>query len=323
MLKVAKNPQIIARAVLQAEADAIRDAIDRLDDQFDLTVDAILNTTGRVVVSGVGKSALIGQKIVATMNSTGTPALFMHAADAIHGDLGMIQSNDIVLLLSKSGNTAEIKGLLPMLRDKGVKLIALVGDRNSVLGRQADFVLHAYAACEADSLNLAPTTSTTVALAIGDALAVSLLEVRGFTRQDFARYHPGGSLGKKLYMKVADIFPHHGCPTVSEHTLIKDVILEISAKRLGATAVLHEDGTLAGVITDGDIRRTAAAHTAFWELTAADIMTTTPVHVDPDTFATNALQLMEDRNISQLVVYNKNKVLGFVHLHDLLREGII
>ena len=323
MLKVAKNPQIIARAVLQAEADAIRDAIDRLDDQFDLTVDAILNTTGRVVVSGVGKSALIGQKIVATMNSTGTPALFMHAADAIHGDLGMIQSNDIVLLLSKSGNTVEIKGLLPMLRDKGVKLIALVGDRNSVLGRQADFVLHAYAACEADSLNLAPTTSTTVALAIGDALAVSLLEVRGFTRQDFARYHPGGSLGKKLYMKVADIFPHHGCPTVSKHTLIKDVILEISAKRLGATAVLHEDGTLAGVITDGDIRRTAAAHTAFWELTAADIMTTTPVHVDPDTFATNALQLMEDRNISQLVVYNKNKVLGFVHLHDLLREGII
>ncbi len=323
MLKVAKNPQIIARAVLQAEADAIRDAIDRLDEQFDLAVDAILNTTGRVVVSGVGKSALIGQKIVATMNSTGTPALFMHAADAIHGDLGMIQPNDIVLLLSKSGNTAEIKGLLPMLRDKGVKLIALVSDRNSSLGRQADFVLHAYAAREADSLDLAPTTSTTVALAIGDALAVSLLEIRGFTRQDFARHHPGGSLGKKLYLKVADIFPHHGCPTVSTHTLVKDVILEISAKRLGATAVLHEDGTLAGVITDGDIRRTAAAHREFWELTAADIMTTTPVCVNPDTYAINALQLMEDRNISQLVVNSHDKVVGFVHLHDLLREGIV
>lgn len=323
MLKVAKNPQIIARAVLQAEADAIRDAIDRIDEQFDLAVDAILNTTGRVVVSGVGKSALIGQKIVATMNSTGTPALFMHAADAIHGDLGMIQPNDIVLLLSKSGNTAEIKSLLPMLRDKGVKLIALVGDPNSVLGRQADFVLHAYAAREADSLDLAPTTSTTVALAIGDALAVSLLEIRGFTRQDFAQHHPGGSLGKKLYLKVADIFPHHGCPTVSTYTLIKDVILEISAKRLGATAVLHEDGTLAGIITDGDIRRTASMHASFWELTAADIMTTTPVCIDPDAFAINALQLMEDRNISQLVVYNQAKVVGFIHLHDLLREGLV
>lgn len=323
MLKVAKNPQIIARAVLQAEADAIRDAIDRIDEQFDLAVDAILNTTGRVVVSGVGKSALIGQKIVATMNSTGTPALFMHAADAIHGDLGMIQPNDIVLLLSKSGNTAEIKSLLPMLRDKGVKLIALVGDPNSVLGRQADFVLHAYAAREADSLDLAPTTSTTVALAIGDALAVSLLEIRGFTRQDFARHHPGGSLGKKLYLKVADIFPHHGCPTVWTYTLIKDVILEISAKRLGATAVLHQDGTLAGIITDGDIRRTASMHASFWELTAAEIMTTTPVCVDPDTFAINALQLMEDRNISQLVVHDQAKVVGFIHLHDLLREGLV
>ncbi len=323
MLKVAKNPQIIARAVLQAEADAIRDAIDRLDEQFDLAVDAILNTTGRVVVSGVGKSALIGQKIVATMNSTGTPALFMHAADAIHGDLGMIQSNDIVLLLSKSGNTAEIKSLLPMLRDKGVKLIALVSERNSVLGRQADFVLHAYAAREADSLDLAPTTSTTVALAIGDALAVSLLEIRGFTRQDFARYHPGGSLGKKLYLKVADIFPHHGCPTVSIDALVKDVILEISAKRLGATAVLGEDGMLAGIITDGDIRRTALMHTSFWELTAADIMTTTPACIAPDAFAVDALQLMEDRNISQLVVRSENKVVGFIHLHDLLREGLV
>lgn len=323
MMKVAKNPQSIARAVLQAEADAIREAIDRLDEQFDGAVETILNTTGRVVVSGVGKSALIGQKIVATMNSTGTPALFMHAADAIHGDLGMIQPNDIVLLISKSGNTAEIKGLLPMLRDKGVKLIALVSDRNSVLGRQADFILHAYAACEADSLDLAPTTSTTVALAIGDALAVSLLEIRGFTRQDFARYHPGGSLGKKLYLRVADVFPHHGCPAVAVHTLVKDVILEISAKRLGATAVLNEDGTLAGVITDGDIRRTAAAHTAFWELTAADIMTTTPVCIEPDAFATTALQLMESRNISQLVVSNQGNVVGFVHLHDLLREGIV
>ena len=198
--------------MLLAEAEAIRNAVDLLDDQFDATVDMLLHTSGRLVVTGVGKSALIGQKIVATLNSTGTPSLFMHAADAIHGDLGMIQDNDVVLIISKSGNTAEIKVLLPLLKRTGVKLIALVSARDSYLARHADYVLHAYAEKEADPLNLAPTTSTTVALAMGDALAVSLLELRGFTRQDFARYHPGGALGKKLYLKVADIFPHNQCP---------------------------------------------------------------------------------------------------------------
>ncbi|SOD88291.1 KpsF/GutQ family sugar-phosphate isomerase [Spirosoma fluviale] len=322
-MKVIKNPKTIARSVLLAEADAIRKAVDLLDEQFNETVETILNSSGRLVVTGVGKSALVGQKIVATMNSTGTPSLFMHAADAIHGDLGMIQTNDVVLLISKSGNTAEIKVLIPLLKRTGVRLIALVSARDSYLARHADHVLHAYAEVEADPLNLAPTTSTTVALAIGDALAVSLLEVRGFTRQDFARYHPGGSLGKRLYLKVADIFPHNTCPRVLPDTPLREVIFMISANRLGATAVVDQNGVLAGIVTDGDIRRTAYDHTSFWELCAQDVMTTQPVCVGPDEYAVVALQLMQEKDISQLVVADNTQVLGFIHLHDLLREGLI
>jgi arabinose-5-phosphate isomerase len=322
-LKVIKNPKTIARSVLLAEAEAIRNAVDLLDDQFDAAVETILNTTGRLVVTGVGKSALIGQKIVATMNSTGTPSLFMHAADAIHGDLGMIQANDVVLLISKSGNTAEIKVLMPLLKRTGVRLIALVSARESYLAQHADYVLHAYAEFEADPLNLAPTTSTTVALALGDALAVSLLEIRGFTRQDFARYHPGGSLGKKLYLKVGDIFPHNQCPQVLLNTPVKDVIFTISANRLGATAVVNEAGLLAGIVTDGDIRRMAYDHDAFWQLCAQDVMTSMPVCVEADEYAVVALQVMQERDITQLIVVEAHRVLGFVHLHDLLREGLI
>lgn len=306
-----------------AEAEAIRHAIDLLDADFDAAVQTMLRTTGRLVVTGVGKSALIGQKIVATMNSTGTPALFMHAADAIHGDLGMIQTNDVVLIISKSGNTAEIKVLLPLLKRTGVKLIALVSARESYLARHADHILHAYAEQEADPLNLAPTTSTTVALALGDALAVSLLELRGFTRQDFARYHPGGALGKKLYLKVADIFPHNQCPRVLPDTSVKDVIFTISANRLGATAVVGEDGLLMGIVTDGDIRRTAYDHEAFWKLCAQDVMTTGPVCIAPDEYAVAALQLMQERDITQLIVAEAGQVQGFIHLHDLLREGLV
>lgn len=306
-----------------AEADAIRQAVDLLDDQFETAVHTILHTTGRVVVSGVGKSALIGQKIVATLNSTGTPALFMHAADAIHGDLGMIQDNDVALLLSKSGNTAEIKVLVPLLRRTAIPLIALVSDRDSYLARQADYILHAYCACEADPLDLAPTTSTTVALALGDALAVALLEARDFTRSDFARYHPGGSLGKKLYMKVADIFPHNQCPCVAPDTSLKEVIFTISKNRLGATAVVDTNNILCGIITDGDIRRMAYEHDSFLDLHARDVMTPAPVCVSPDEYAVFALQLMQDRNITQLIVAEDQQVRGFVHLHDLLREGLV
>ena len=322
-MKVIKNPKTIARSVLLAEAEAIRNAVDLLDEEFDATVNAILNTSGRLVVTGVGKSALIGQKIVATMNSTGTPALFMHAADAIHGDLGMIQHNDVVLIISKSGNTAEIKVLMPLLKRTGVQLIALVSARDSYLAHHADHVLHAYAEREADPLNLAPTTSTTVALAIGDALAVSLLEMRGFTRQDFARYHPGGSLGKKLYLKVADIFPHNQCPQVLPNTPVREVIFTISANRLGATAVVTEAGELAGIVTDGDIRRMAYDHDSFWQLCAGDVMTPSPVCVNPDEYAVAALQIMQERDITQLIVAEEGRVQGFVHLHDLLREGLV
>lgn len=322
-MKVIKNPKTIARSVLLAEAEAIRNAVDLLDDQFDEAVEMILNTSGRLVVTGVGKSALIGQKIVATMNSTGTPSLFMHAADAIHGDLGMIQTDDVLLLISKSGNTAEIKVLIPLLKRLGVRLIALVSARDSYLAQHADYVLHAYAEYEADPLNLAPTTSTTVALAIGDALAVSLLEVRGFTRQDFARNHPGGSLGKKLYLKVADIFPHNQCPQVSPGTPVKDVIFTISANRLGATAVVDEAGLLIGIVTDGDIRRMAYNYDLFWQLCAQDVMTPAPVCVAPNEYAVAALQLMQEQDITQLIVAEAGRVLGFIHLHDLLREGLV
>ncbi len=306
-----------------AEADAIRQAVDLLDDQFDAVVQTILNATGRVVVSGVGKSALIGQKIVATLNSTGTPALFMHAADAIHGDLGMLQANDVALILSKSGNTAEIKVLVPLLRRITVPLVAMVSDRNSYLARQSDYILHAYCACEADPLDLAPTTSTTVALALGDALAVALLEARDFTRNDFARYHPGGSLGKKLYLKVSDIFPHNQCPRVSPETAVKEVIFSISANRLGATAVVDGENKLCGIVTDGDIRRMAYEHDSFLDLHARDVMTPAPVCVPPDEFAVSALQIMQERNITQLIVVEGEMVVGFIHLHDLLREGLV
>ncbi|GAB3706359.1 KpsF/GutQ family sugar-phosphate isomerase [Spirosoma flavus] len=322
-MKVVKNTQMVAHSVLLAEADAIRKAADLLDDQFDAAVEVILQTTGRLVVTGVGKSALIGQKIVATLNSTGTPALFMHAADAIHGDLGMIQENDVVMLISKSGNTAEIKVLLPLLKRAGVRLIALVSARDSYLAQHADYILNAYAEREADPLNLAPTTSTTVALALGDALAVCLLKMRGFTRQDFARYHPGGSLGKKLYLKVADIFPHNQCPKVSPDTPVRDLIFNISANRLGATAIVDEQGLLAGIVTDGDIRRMAYQHDSFWQLCARDIMTHSPICVSPDDYAVAALQIMQERNITQLIVAEEGHLRGFVHLHDLLKEGLV
>lgn len=306
-----------------AEAEAIRNVIDRLDDQFDAAAMAILNSQGRVVVTGIGKSALVGQKIVATLNSTGTPALFMHAGDAIHGDLGMIQPDDIVLCISKSGNTPEIKVLLPLLKQSGVQLIALVSDTNSYLARHADFVIQAYAEREADSLNLAPTTSTIVAMALGDALAVSLLEARAFTKADFARYHPGGALGKKLYLKVSDIYPHNQTPQVRLNTTVHDVILEMTSKRLGATAVLDEDDRLAGIVTDGDLRRMLNQHTTFTHLCARDIMTLNPICVAPSDYAVKAIQVMQTRNITQLIVAEDRLVKGFVHLHDLLKEGLL
>jgi arabinose-5-phosphate isomerase len=278
-----------------------------------------------VVVTGIGKSAHIAGKIVATLNSTGTPALFMHAADAIHGDLGMIQAEDFVIAISKSGDTPEIKVLVPLLKRKGVPLAALVSNADSYLAVQADFVLHAPVDREACPHNLAPTTSTTAALALGDALAVCLLESREFTSADFARLHPGGTLGKKLYLKVGDLSRQNQQPQVLADAQLKEIILEISGKRLGATAVLQAaEGPLLGIITDGDLRRMLSTFAGRLEdVRAQDIMTPSPITIETDDFAAEALVRMQNRNITQLVVTENGKFSGFIHLHDLLREGLV
>lgn len=277
---------------------------------------------GRVIVTGIGKSAIIAQKIVSTLNSTGTPAVFMHAADAIHGDLGIIQKDDVVLCISNSGNTPEIKVIVPLLKNSGNKLIAMCGDMNSYLSKNAELVLNTSVAKEACPMNLAPTSSTTAQIAMGDALAVCLLECRGFTKQDYARFHPGGALGKKLYLKVADLFAANPKPQVAADDSIAKVILEISSKRLGATAVI-KNKKLTGIITDGDLRRMLEKNQSLSGIKAKDIMNTTPKTVDKNMMAIDALQLMKQHNITQVVVADKKNYLGFVHLHDLLREGII
>ncbi|GAB3297747.1 SIS domain-containing protein [Hymenobacter humi] len=315
----------IARQVLHEEAAALHDVATALSATPDFVncVQAILQLKGRVVVTGIGKSAHIAGKIVATLNSTGTPALFMHAADAIHGDLGMIQPEDFVVAISKSGDTPEIKVLVPLLRRKGVPLAALVSNADSYLGQQANFILHAPVQKEACPNNLAPTTSTTAALALGDALAVCLLESRQFTAADFARLHPGGTLGKRLYLKVGDLSRQNQRPQVVEDAPLKEVLLEISGKRLGATAVLTASGQLAGIITDGDLRRMLGSFSDLESLKARDILTPSPATIDVEDFAAEALARMQQRNITQLVVTEEGKFAGFIHLHDLLREGLV
>lgn len=322
-MKLVKNLKLIAKNVLANEAEALKALIDLIDDQFEACVHAILSIKGRVVVTGIGKSAIIGQKIASTLNSTGTPSMFMHAADSIHGDLGMLTSDDIVICLSKSGNTPEIKVLVPLLKRKGAKLVGLVGNMDSYLARQSDFVLNATVEKEACPNNLAPTTSTTAALAIGDALAVCLIEARAFSSKDFAMLHPGGSLGKRLYLKVEDIAVQHEIPLIRPDADINEVIVEISSKRLGAAAVCDESLELLGIITDGDLRRMLKNHTVFTEIRARDIMSVSPKTIDADEYAVNALNLMQQNNITQLVVLRNNKITGFVHIHDLLKEGLV
>lgn len=322
-LNVQKKHLETARRVLKLEAEAIRRAAEHLNGEFEKCVEAILQANGRVVCTGIGKSAIIAQKIVATLNSTGTPSMYMHAADAIHGDLGMIQADDIVLCLSKSGNTPEIKVLVPLLKQRGSLLIALVSQLDSYLATHADYVLDARLEKEACPNNLAPTTSTTLHLALGDALAVCLLEARGFGAKDFARYHPGGALGKQLYMKVADIYANNLLPAVSETSNIREVIIEISSKRLGATAVLDQEGRATGIITDGDLRRMLEKHEDVGHLKARDIMTPNPQSIDEQEYAIRALNQMKEKNITQLVVKKEGHISGFIHLHDLLREGIV
>jgi len=322
-LNITKNIKIIARNVLLNESEAVKKCAERIDDNFERVVTEILRLEGRVVLTGIGKSAIIANKIVATLNSTGTPAIFMHAADAIHGDLGMIQKNDLVICLSKSGNTPEIKVLVPLIKRRGVKLVALVSDLNSYLGENADMVIDGTIEREACTNNLAPTTSTTVHLALGDALAVALQEARGFGSDDFAVYHPGGALGKKLYLKVDDLIEINQKPVVGKNESIRKVIVEISSKRIGAVAVVEDDEKLIGIVTDGDLRRMMEKHDSFESLTAQDIMSHHPKTIPLGSFAVEALKMMQDNNITQVIVTEKERIHGFVHLHDLLKEGIV
>ncbi len=312
----------VAKETISNEARAIEELINLLDLDFTAAVEHIYNAKGRVIITGIGKSAIIATKIVATLNSTGTPAIFMHAADAIHGDLGTIQEDDVVICISKSGNTPEIKVLVPLIKNFKNTLIAITGNKDSFLGKQSDYVLNAYVEKEACPNNLAPTTSTTAQLVMGDALAVSLLHLRGFSSKDFAKYHPGGALGKKLYLRVSDITKENQKPQVSPDTNITDVIVEISEKMLGVTAVVEEN-KIVGIITDGDLRRMITTNKEFTHLTAKDIMGKNPKVISNKAMAVDAMELLEENGISQLLAEEKGKYVGVVHLHNLMKEGII
>ncbi len=312
----------LALSTLKIEAESVYNLMNFIEDDFIKSIEHLYYSKGRVVVTGIGKSAIIAQKIVATLNSTGTPATFMHAADAIHGDLGTISSEDTIICISKSGNTPEIKVLVPLLKKGGNKLIALVGNMDSFLALHADFKISTHVDIEACPNNLAPTSSTTAQLAMGDAIAVCLLECREFTSTDFARFHPGGALGKRLYLKVSDISKQNALPAVDIESSIKSLIIEISSKRLGAAAVLDK-GELVGVITDGDVRRMLEKTDNLSEIKAKDIMNARPKVIDGGELAIAALQLMQTNNISQILVTDNGKYAGIVHLHDLIKEGII
>ena len=311
----------IAKSVIRLESEIVEELTGKLNDDFAKAVELILSSNGRVIVAGVGKSANIASKIVATFNSTGQPAVFLHAADAIHGDLGNIQKNDVVICISKSGNTSEIKYLLPLIKNMGNKIIAICGNNSSYLESQADFVLDASVKKEACPHNLAPTSSTTAQLVLGDALAICLLESKNFTDKDFARFHPGGVLGKRLYLKVSDIVKNNEIPSVQVQDKVQKVIIEISEKRLGATVVL-EGKKIAGIITDGDLRRMLEQEIEIEKVLAKNIMNNNPKSILSSELAIEALKIMEQNNISQLLVVEDEDYIGIIHLHDIIKEGI-
>ena len=321
-MKSAEHIKQLAITTLKIEAKSVEELTAFVNEDFVKCVEQIYRSKGRVVVSGIGKSAIIAQKIVATLNSTGTPSIFMHAADAIHGDLGIIQKDDVIICISKSGDTPEIKILVPLLRNWGNKLIGMTGNIDSYLALHSDLVLNTTVRKEACPNNLAPTSSSAAQLAMGDALAVCLLDYRGFSRKDFAKFHPGGALGKKLYLKVKDIYPGNAAPKVKSGEDIRKVILEITSNRLGAAAVLDGD-KLTGIITDGDLRRMLLNNQDINGMTARDIMSANPKSVDKNTMAVDALTLMKSHNISQLIITDKEKYAGMIHLHDLVKEGIL
>ena len=313
----------IALRTIVLQADAIQGLQPFINEQLPLAVAAIVAATGRVIVSGIGKSAIVAQKMVATLNSTGSPALFMHAADAIHGDLGMVQPNDVVIMISKSGDSAEIKVLIPLIKNFGNIIIAIVGNVHSYLALQSNIVLNTTVLKEACPHNLAPTTSTTAQMVMGDVLAICLMKAKAFSANDFAKYHPGGMLGKKMYLRVANLINQQQLPQVQGGDDIKKTIIEISKKRVGATAVLDDDGKVVGIITDGDVRRMFEKYDNFVSLTASQIMSPAPKLIDADELAMQALQMMRQYNISQLIVLQNNKYAGILHVQDLMREGII
>ena len=313
----------IAIQVIKKEKKAIENLEKYIDDDFSKAIKTIFSSKGRVIITGIGKSANIGMKIVSTLNSTGTPAIFMHAADAIHGDLGIIQNDDVIICISKSGNTPEIKALIPLIKNTSNPLIAIVGNMDSFLAQQADVMLNTTVDAEADPNNLAPTTSTTAQLVMGDALAVALLQCRKFTAQDFAKYHPGGALGKQLYLRVEDLYKQNEKPMVAPDTGVRETILEMTSKRLGCAVVVEND-VVKGIITDGDLRRMMKLNDSVAHLTAKDIMSASPKTIHENEYATKALSMMRASSITQLIVEDEQKhYLGVVHLHDILREGII
>ena len=313
----------IAQRTLTLEAQAILDLSSSINDSFEKIIHVINDMKGRLVISGIGKSAIVGHKIVATLNSTGTPSIFMHAADAIHGDLGMIQQEDVVMIISKSGESPEIKMLITLIKNLGNKLIGMVGNLESILAKSSDYILNTTVSQEACPNNLAPTASTTAQMAMGDALAVSLMELKGFTAKDFAKFHPGGTLGKKLYLRVNDLSKLNEKPAVLPESNIKDVIVEMTKKRLGLTAVTDGSSNLLGVITDGDLRRMLEKDIDIEHKKAKDIMTKNPKTIAPDALAVDALDMMRKNNITQLIVKTREEYTGVIHLHDLIREGLV
>ncbi len=316
-----KNIIEFGKEVINLQAESVKNLVELVDENFEKAVNLILNSDGRVIVTGIGKSAIIANKIVATLNSTGTPSIFMHAADAIHGDLGIIKKDDIIICISKSGNTQEIKDLVPFLNMKKNPLIAITGDVDSFLAKNSTVVLNSHVNIEVCPNNLAPTNSTTAQLVIGDAIAVTLVKIKGFTSHDFAKFHPGGSLGKKLYLKVKDLIDVDARPMVLEDDNIKSVIIEISNKMLGITPVFSEN-LIVGVITDGDLRRTLLNHSDISMLKAKDIMSINPKIIDSETMASEALEIMKGNKISQLIVTTDNQYSGVIHIQSLIKEGI-
>ena len=315
--------QSYGQEAIRRELQSLQNLTSYIDDQFASVVELLLQQKGRAIFTGIGKSAIIAQKIVATLNSTGQPALFMHAADAIHGDLGMIQPHDVIFAISKSGNTPEIQSLAPLLKRNNNPLVAIVGNLQSQLAQHADFVLNTTIDQEACPNNLAPTTSTTAQLLMGDALAIALIQMRGFNSLDFSKYHPGGALGKKLYLQCGSIAQQNAKPAVSPNTPWKEVILTISQNRLGATAVTNENNQILGIVTDGDVRRMLENNDSFQNLTAAQIMGKSPITVEANTMATEVAALMQEKKITQILVTQQSIYFGVVHLHDLYREGIL